>query len=208
MIDGMTHEQAAKLALDAPHRAQQKWTELAPLLEVLDDMKPKRILELGVFQGGTIRAWTYAASDDAFILGVDLPGGRFGGGFNLLMASNIKALAKRDQKIELVSLDSHEDSTFEAVKAAIGEVDFLFIDADHTYEGVKRDFELYSPLVKAGGIIALHDIVEHTNYHDVKVHVFWNELKGRFPASQIREFIDLEYPTDHGHWGGIGAILV
>jgi predicted O-methyltransferase YrrM len=38
-------------------------------------------------------------------------------------------------------------------------VDFLFIDGDHTYEGVTRDFEMYSPLVKRGGIIAIHDIV-------------------------------------------------
>jgi len=40
-------------------------------------------------------------------------------------------------------------------------LDFLFIDGDHTYEGVKRDFEMYSPLVRNGGIIAFHDIVKH-----------------------------------------------
>jgi hypothetical protein len=34
----------------------------------------------------------------------------------------------------------------------------LFIDGDHTYEGVRRDFEMYSPLVRKGGIIAFHDI--------------------------------------------------
>jgi predicted O-methyltransferase YrrM len=38
-------------------------------------------------------------------------------------------------------------------------VDFLFIDADHSYEGVKKDFEMYSPLVRKGGIIAFHDII-------------------------------------------------
>jgi len=37
--------------------------------------------------------------------------------------------------------------------------DFLFIDGDHTYEGVEGDFEMYSPLVRRGGIIAFHDIV-------------------------------------------------
>jgi hypothetical protein len=30
-------------------------------------------------------------------------------------------------------------------------VDFLFIDGDHTYEGVKKDFEMYSPLVRREG---------------------------------------------------------
>lgn len=36
-------------------------------------------------------------------------------------------------------------------------IDFLHIDADHSYEGVKRDFELYSQIMSPGGIISLHD---------------------------------------------------
>ena len=36
-------------------------------------------------------------------------------------------------------------------------IGFLFIDGDHRYEGVKKDFELYSPKVKVDGIIAFHD---------------------------------------------------
>jgi len=34
---------------------------------------------------------------------------------------------------------------------------FVFIDADHTYEGCKADFEAWSPLVRSGGEIAFHD---------------------------------------------------
>lgn len=36
-------------------------------------------------------------------------------------------------------------------------IDFLHIDADHSYEGVKKDFELYSTIMNPGGIISLHD---------------------------------------------------
>lgn len=36
-------------------------------------------------------------------------------------------------------------------------VGLLFIDADHSYEGVRRDFESWSPLVRPGGIVAFHD---------------------------------------------------
>ena len=36
-------------------------------------------------------------------------------------------------------------------------VDYLHIDADHTYEGVKKDFELYSTLMNENGIISIHD---------------------------------------------------
>ncbi|MEO0196406.1 MAG: class I SAM-dependent methyltransferase [candidate division WOR-3 bacterium] len=39
-------------------------------------------------------------------------------------------------------------------------LDFLFIEGNHSYEGVKMDFEMYFPLVRKGGIIAFHDIVK------------------------------------------------
>ena len=35
--------------------------------------------------------------------------------------------------------------------------DFLFIDADHSYEGCKADFEAWQDLVKSGCEIAFHD---------------------------------------------------
>jgi hypothetical protein len=37
------------------------------------------------------------------------------------------------------------------------QIDFLFIDGDHSYEGVKTDFELYSKILSDQGIIAIHD---------------------------------------------------
>jgi hypothetical protein len=36
-------------------------------------------------------------------------------------------------------------------------IDVLFIDGDHSYEGVKLDFELYSKIVSPKGIILIHD---------------------------------------------------
>jgi predicted O-methyltransferase YrrM len=37
------------------------------------------------------------------------------------------------------------------------EINFLFIDGDHNYEGVKRDWDLYSPLLPPGALVAFHD---------------------------------------------------
>ncbi len=45
-----------------------------------------------------------------------------------------------------------------------GVIDFAFIDGDHSYEGVKRDFELYSNLMSDNGIITIHDTDQ--NYHN------------------------------------------
>jgi len=36
-------------------------------------------------------------------------------------------------------------------------IDLLHIDADHTFEGVKKDFDLYSNIMNKGGIITIHD---------------------------------------------------
>lgn len=38
-----------------------------------------------------------------------------------------------------------------------GDIDFLFIDGDHSETGVREDWELWSPLVNVGGHVALHD---------------------------------------------------
>lgn len=37
-------------------------------------------------------------------------------------------------------------------------IDFLFIDGNHAYEAVRKDFEDWSPKVKPGGYIAFHDV--------------------------------------------------
>lgn len=36
-------------------------------------------------------------------------------------------------------------------------IDLLFIDGDHSYEGVKQDFDLYSSVLNPNGIIIIHD---------------------------------------------------
>jgi len=52
-----------------------------------------------------------------------------------------------------IQADSHEtDFPCEAI-------DFLFIDGDHSYEGVKADYERHKVKVRPGGLIALHDTV-------------------------------------------------
>ena len=38
-------------------------------------------------------------------------------------------------------------------------IDLIFIDGDHSYEGVKRDFELFAPHVKAFGMVVFHDTI-------------------------------------------------
>jgi hypothetical protein len=48
--------------------------------------------------------------------------------------------------------------SYEVVRYWKNPIDVLFVDANHDYERVHRDFLLWSPFVKAGGIVALHDV--------------------------------------------------
>ena len=92
-------------------------------------------------------------------------------------------------RVELLQGDSHRPAFNQRVVDALGgnPVDFLFIDGDHTTAGARSDFEDYSPLVRPGGLVAFHDIVELQPLEANQVFTLWQELKGRFEA---QEFID------------------
>jgi predicted O-methyltransferase YrrM len=60
-----------------------------------------------------------------------------------------------------------------------GELDLLFIDGDHSYEGVKRDYELYVSKVKPGGLILFHD----ATYGPVAR--FLSEIGGVVPVTEL-----------------------
>jgi predicted O-methyltransferase YrrM len=80
-----------------------------------------------------------------------------------------------DQIFQMIEADSHSPATANAVQA--DQIDLLFLDGDHTYEGVKADWDLWSPLVRPGGIIAFHDTVETEWAHEPGVVRLVSELK-------------------------------
>jgi predicted O-methyltransferase YrrM len=61
-------------------------------------------------------------------------------------------LHSHSSKIEWIKKKSQD-----AVEDVPDNLDFVYIDGDHSYEGAKRDIELYWPKIKEGGILAGHD---------------------------------------------------
>ena len=174
--------------------------ELLELLKILKKKKPKYILEIGTAFGGTLFLFTRIASYDAKIISIDLPGGNFGGGYIKTRIKLYNSFSINNQKIHLIRKNSHKKETLEEVEEILSKnkLDLLFIDGDHTYKGVKKDFELYSPLVKEGGIIVLHDIVK-SEIKGVEVSLFWDELKSKYNITEIIE-------NQNQNWAGLGLI--
>jgi predicted O-methyltransferase YrrM len=172
-------------------RVNQKRVEILALLRLLQRESPRRVCEIGGDKGGTVSLFAQAAAPDAHLLSLDInyrPG----------LVKALPRLARPGQKITCRAADSHASETEAAARRWLAgdRLDFLFIDGDHSLAGVTRDFAMYAPLVRRGGLIAFHDIVSdyrtrygrETSCDTGGVPAFWDKLieEARYP---IREFI-------------------
>jgi len=198
--------------------------EIKKLAELVEKNEPETILEIGTANGGTLYLWSRYLNTARKLISLDLPGGRFGGGYSS-EKSRFYENFSQSKDYEFVRDNSHKEQTFGKVSSLCdGEVDFLFVDGDHTYSGVKKDFEMYSELVSDGGIIAFHDIVPHPDdqqvieerkkindiedrhlmwsedFSEVGVHEFWAELI----QNDYESWRFISHPEQT--WGGIGVI--
>ena len=191
-------------------KIQQKQNEWFDFLkEIMNLDKPvKLILEIGCYDGGGTVSFSHLTEELISIDQAEVP--RFDQ-FGYPPNSPIKGsdYIKQNCKFNYVSPDSHSLAVFNKVKEILNgrELDVLFIDGDHTYGGAKQDFVLYSDLVRKGGMIALHDVLqsEFHEQHGCFVHEFWDEVK---PNYDYVEYI-YDYPFGSGEcseWGGIGII--
>lgn len=125
-----------KIAMESG--ASQDVFELRQMLEVMAQLHPKKILEIGVHTGNGLKAFR-----DAFA-GAELFG----------LEIDTQFLQFKDFK--LIKGDSRDPKIIDVVKS-YGPFDFIFIDGDHTYEGVKADWENYHTMVRPGGAVGFHD---------------------------------------------------
>lgn len=148
---------------------QQREGEIRMLTDELDNRSINTILEIGVKCGGTLYIWN-EFFNPSLLVGID--------------PYPELEIDISDDNIYLIKQSSHKSTTLEIMKKKFENgIDFLFIDGDHTYNGVKMDFEMYSPLVKDNGIIALHDIQKGAPA--IKVPKYWNEIKYKYDSKEL-----------------------
>jgi cephalosporin hydroxylase len=127
--------------------------ELRQFAEAIAAIDPATVCEIGTARGGSYYVWRRYLDATTYI-SIDLPGGQFGGGHSARRAEFLKqALAPDDVEQAFVRGDSHTPETARRVEQFLDghPIDVLFIDGDHTYEGVRDDFERYAPFVADGG---------------------------------------------------------
>lgn len=171
-------------------RTAQKEPELCWLIDLLLANDVRSLLSIGLLDAGT--EWHIARlyreqNRDLAITGIDIAASRS-------LRRNISEIGSLwNQSFRFLQQSSHDDCS------ALGTFDAVWIDGDHSYEGVKQDFALARK--KATKLIALHDIAD-TEYHRKQkcfVSRLWEEIKQS--GLRTEEMLGLD-------WAGIGIVYL
>ena len=157
-------------------RALQHREEITALTREVRSHEPETVMEIGSANGGTLYVWARTLDSVDTILSTDLD---YRGREDLL-----EYFAGRSgASLHCIEDDSHSEATERTVREALsGEaIDFLYVDGDHSYEGVRADFERYEPLVADDGIVGFHDI----ETDGTGVPKLWNELRDEYDCRTI-----------------------
>jgi cephalosporin hydroxylase len=120
---------------------------------VLEDAQPRRMLEFGIFQGGSPALFTLWFDLEKFV-GVDICASV--GAFDKFCRTH--EAGKRIQTFYGVS-QTDPARVGEIVRAEFGDatIDVVIDDASHLYENTRRTFEIAFPLLRPGGTYVIED---------------------------------------------------
>jgi predicted O-methyltransferase YrrM len=182
-------------------QSQQIRSEFLELAKLVKEQNCRHILEIGTYRGGTLFVFSQLAAPGATVISLDFHFTFLGKVYGAIQKPLLRKFVRNGKSLFLLREDSHQPSTLATIRHILHghELDFLFIDGDHTYEGVREDFNMYSPLVRDGGLIAFHDIAQSGGSREV--YRLWEEVK---PKYDYEEFI---HHTGSGAMG-IGVLRV
>ncbi len=172
--------------------------EIVRFIEIIQERKTKIMVTIGVWTGGVEKLVYEAFNGNIKIIGIDIGNPRNDKDCHIKDIPGIKIFD---------NCDSRKKSTIDRLKKELSgeKIDVLFIDGAHDYKTVKSDYEMYSPLVREGGMVAFHDIKDTEEHVRNKVDVprLWRKIKKGKKTEEICEFAPENYGGD---MGGIGII--
>jgi len=178
----------------APVAVFQWQEEFDQLLDLYRARQPQHVLEIGTYHGGTLYHWLRNALKGATIVSVD---SYKAGPDNRTLYPDWTPAGVR---LVTIQGDSHDTKTITKVKAH-APYDWVWIDAGHRYNEVRKDWEAYGHMVSEGGLVCFHDILPASRQHpDIEVSRLWQELKDAGYTTQEIIGTSIE-------WGGIGIVF-
>jgi cephalosporin hydroxylase len=202
MRDGPGPPRLARRAIRDFAALQRTW-ELQSLVGEVRRLAPRVVVEIGTHRGGTLVCWAAVAAPAAHLVSIDMATDE---GIELGARDEDLARVRRRlqpaQTLTTIRGNSHDASTLARLTEALGgaPVDFLWIDGDHSYDGVKLDFEMYRSLVRGGGVIAFHDVRASDFWPSYGSPAFWAEIRTRYRS---HEYVA---QTRRGAGMGIGVL--
>jgi predicted O-methyltransferase YrrM len=145
----------------------------------------KRLVEIGVYFGASTSLLRSVMAPDGEIVGVDpFFRGRLGLPFQKWTAARQLANSTNGSA-RLIEAFSND-----AAKSWSGSIDFLFIDADHTWKGIDRDWNDWSKFIEPGGVVALHDALSVSFRADEDSVRYYAEVVAKDPRFEAVEGVD------------------
>ena len=162
-----------------PTRIQGWFNHGQKILELVKEHRPKVCVELGTWQGASavpvarmIQRWNGTLTCvDTWGGNLDDNGGSMPGQVPIMLLSCARAIVEAGVGAHVRLIPS---MTSEAAKYWAEPIDFLYVDADHGYEGCRADLEAWWPFVKPGGLV-IGDDYDHPRYPGVKQA--WDEFE-------------------------------
>jgi len=147
--------------------------------DLVSNIKPKIIVELGTQKGNSLFSFAQAIKDnklDTELHGIDSwEGDEHTGHYTDDVYKSFLNISNRYYKdVKIVPNKMYFDDALS--KFEDNSIDILHIDGLHTYEAVKHDFETWLPKVnKKEGIVLFHDVCEEAK--GFEVYILWEELR-------------------------------
>lgn len=154
-----------------------KWLHYLPVYEsIMDRSRPIRMLEIGVFHGGSLRMWREYLHPDAVIVGIDIN-------------PNCKQFEDPENNVH-VRIGAQQDAAFlQEVNSEFGPFDVILDDGSHMTSHMVDSFRsLFSSALADPGTYVVEDV--HSNY--------WKSYRNS-PTSFI-DFVAVLIDAMHAHY--------
>jgi predicted O-methyltransferase YrrM len=126
---------------------------------------PINYVEIGCYAGGSACLMLQRPNTNVISIDLGIPIS------SDIVKENVKKLNILNNHYNYIQGNSQKIQTVNELKNLIQSIDILFIDGDHSYNGVINDFNLYSKMVKPGGYIVFDDYNDKQHSPQVKVAV-------------------------------------